>query len=71
MIAVPKPGLAAALSALPTLDVQSLVLEGGAQVHKAAWDEGVVDYVQLYVAPAWLGEGASRFSRTARFRRRP
>jgi diaminohydroxyphosphoribosylaminopyrimidine deaminase/5-amino-6-(5-phosphoribosylamino)uracil reductase len=56
LIAAPIPGLGAALSVLPALDVQSLVLEGGAQVHRAAWDEGVVDYVQLYVAPAWLGE---------------
>jgi riboflavin biosynthesis pyrimidine reductase len=24
-------------------------------VHAAAWDAGIVDYVQLYVAPVWLG----------------
>ena len=24
-------------------------------VHQAAWDEGIVDYVQLYVAPVVLG----------------
>jgi diaminohydroxyphosphoribosylaminopyrimidine deaminase/5-amino-6-(5-phosphoribosylamino)uracil reductase len=57
VIAVPRPGLAGALSVLPNLDVQSLVLEGGARVQRAAWDEGVVDYVQLYVAPVWLGNG--------------
>jgi diaminohydroxyphosphoribosylaminopyrimidine deaminase/5-amino-6-(5-phosphoribosylamino)uracil reductase len=61
VISVPRPGLAAALSALPNLDVQSLVLEGGAQVQRAAWDEGVVDYVQLYVAPMWLGDGGLPF----------
>ena len=61
VIAVPRPGLAAALSVLPNLDVQSLVLEGGAQVQRAAWDEGVVDYVQLYVAPMWLGDGGVPF----------
>jgi diaminohydroxyphosphoribosylaminopyrimidine deaminase/5-amino-6-(5-phosphoribosylamino)uracil reductase len=31
------------------------VIEGGAAVHAAAWDAGVVDYVQLYIAPLWLG----------------
>jgi diaminohydroxyphosphoribosylaminopyrimidine deaminase/5-amino-6-(5-phosphoribosylamino)uracil reductase len=55
VIPVPRPGMAAALSVLPSLDVQSLVLEGGAEVQRSAWDEGVVDYVQLYVAPLWLG----------------
>ena len=57
LIPVPRPGIAAALSVLPNFDVQSLVLEGGARVQRAAWDEGVVDYVQLYVAPLWLGDG--------------
>jgi diaminohydroxyphosphoribosylaminopyrimidine deaminase / 5-amino-6-(5-phosphoribosylamino)uracil reductase len=57
LIPVPGPGIAAALSVLPNFDVQSLVLEGGARVQRAAWDEGVVDYVQLYVAPIWLGDG--------------
>jgi diaminohydroxyphosphoribosylaminopyrimidine deaminase/5-amino-6-(5-phosphoribosylamino)uracil reductase len=57
VIPVPRPGMAAALSVLPNFDVQSLVLEGGARIQRAAWDEGVVDYVQLYVAPVWLGDG--------------
>ena len=35
--------------------IQSLLLEGGATIHAAAWDEGVVDYVQLYVTPVALG----------------
>ena len=57
VIPAEQASLRAALSMLPSLDVQSLVLEGGAAVQRAAWDEGVVDYVQLYVAPGWLGEG--------------
>jgi diaminohydroxyphosphoribosylaminopyrimidine deaminase/5-amino-6-(5-phosphoribosylamino)uracil reductase len=61
VIPVPRQGMAAALSVLPNFDVQSLVLEGGAQVQRAAWEEGVVDYVQLYVAPVWLGDGGVRF----------
>jgi diaminohydroxyphosphoribosylaminopyrimidine deaminase/5-amino-6-(5-phosphoribosylamino)uracil reductase len=50
-----EPGLRQALRALSALDIQSVVLEGGAAVHAAAWDEGVVDYVQLYVTPVALG----------------
>jgi diaminohydroxyphosphoribosylaminopyrimidine deaminase / 5-amino-6-(5-phosphoribosylamino)uracil reductase len=57
VIPVPRPGITAALSVLPGFDIQSLVLEGGARVQQAAWDEGVVDYLQLYVAPMWLGDG--------------
>jgi diaminohydroxyphosphoribosylaminopyrimidine deaminase/5-amino-6-(5-phosphoribosylamino)uracil reductase len=57
VIPVPRPGMAAALTVLPNFDVQSLVLEGGARVQRAAWDDGVVDYVQLYIAPMWLGDG--------------
>ena len=49
--------IASALRELPRFDVHSLVLEGGAALHAAAWDERVVDYVQLYVAPVWLGDG--------------
>jgi diaminohydroxyphosphoribosylaminopyrimidine deaminase/5-amino-6-(5-phosphoribosylamino)uracil reductase len=56
VIAAEQDSLGAALSVLPGLDVQSLVLEGGALVQEAAWGEGVVDYVQLYVAPVWIGE---------------
>jgi diaminohydroxyphosphoribosylaminopyrimidine deaminase/5-amino-6-(5-phosphoribosylamino)uracil reductase len=47
--------IGAALRQLPALGVQSVVIEGGAAVHAAAWDEGVVDYVQLYVAPVGIG----------------
>jgi diaminohydroxyphosphoribosylaminopyrimidine deaminase/5-amino-6-(5-phosphoribosylamino)uracil reductase len=56
VLPVARDGMTAALSALARLDVQSVVLEGGAQVQRAAWDDGVVDYVQLYLAPVWLGE---------------
>jgi diaminohydroxyphosphoribosylaminopyrimidine deaminase/5-amino-6-(5-phosphoribosylamino)uracil reductase len=44
-----------ALRALGAFEIQSLLLEGGAAIHAAAWDEGVVDYVQLYVTPRQLG----------------
>jgi diaminohydroxyphosphoribosylaminopyrimidine deaminase/5-amino-6-(5-phosphoribosylamino)uracil reductase len=45
-----------ALRELASQGIQSLLLEGGATLHAAAWDAGVVDYVQLYVAPRWLGQ---------------
>jgi diaminohydroxyphosphoribosylaminopyrimidine deaminase/5-amino-6-(5-phosphoribosylamino)uracil reductase len=37
--------------------IGSLLLEGGAALHAAAWDEGLVDYVRLYVTPHVLGAG--------------
>jgi diaminohydroxyphosphoribosylaminopyrimidine deaminase / 5-amino-6-(5-phosphoribosylamino)uracil reductase len=55
LITVNKGGVGDALRELPTFGVQSLLLEGGAAVHAAAWDEDVVDYVHLYVAPIRLG----------------
>ena len=55
VLAPEEPGMRSALRALSALDVQSVLLEGGAAIHAAAWDEGVVDYVQLYVAPIALG----------------
>ena len=50
--------------------IGSLLLEGGAALHAAAWDEGVVDYVRLYVTPHVLGPAACRFSTGGRFRPR-
>ena len=48
---------AAALRRLGERGVGSLLLEGGAALHAAAWDEGLVDYVRLYVTPHMLGAG--------------
>ena len=55
VVAPSEPGIAAALRELPAMGIQSLIVEGGSALHAAAWDAGVVDYVQLYVAPAALG----------------
>ncbi len=55
VVAPEEAGVRHALRALSALDVQSVLLEGGAAVHAAAWDEGVVDYVQLYVTPIAFG----------------
>jgi diaminohydroxyphosphoribosylaminopyrimidine deaminase/5-amino-6-(5-phosphoribosylamino)uracil reductase len=51
----PEPHLRSALECLPALGVQSVEIEGGATLHAAAWAEGMVDAVQLYVSPVWLG----------------
>jgi diaminohydroxyphosphoribosylaminopyrimidine deaminase/5-amino-6-(5-phosphoribosylamino)uracil reductase len=44
-----------ALQRLGEREIGSLLLEGGAALHAAAWDERVVDYVRLYVTPHVLG----------------
>jgi diaminohydroxyphosphoribosylaminopyrimidine deaminase/5-amino-6-(5-phosphoribosylamino)uracil reductase len=55
VIAVDGHGMTPALRHLAGLGIHSLVIEGGAALHAAAWDEGVVDYVHLYVAPQAIG----------------
>jgi diaminohydroxyphosphoribosylaminopyrimidine deaminase/5-amino-6-(5-phosphoribosylamino)uracil reductase len=55
LIAVDSDGVAAGLRALVSQGIYSLILEGGAEMHRAAWDEGVVDFVSLYIAPVSLG----------------
>ena len=49
--------VADALAALDRRQVRSIVLEGGALMHQAAWDAGVVDRVHLYQSPRRLGNG--------------
>jgi diaminohydroxyphosphoribosylaminopyrimidine deaminase/5-amino-6-(5-phosphoribosylamino)uracil reductase len=56
-----------ALVALGGRGVSSLVLEGGSGVHRAAWDENVVDFVQLYVTPCVLGPRGVKFLDGQRF----
>lgn len=43
------------LHALGARGISSLLLEGGAALHDAAWREGVIDYVRVYVTPHVLG----------------
>jgi diaminohydroxyphosphoribosylaminopyrimidine deaminase/5-amino-6-(5-phosphoribosylamino)uracil reductase len=45
----------AALQVLGEGGIGSLLLEGGAALHAAAWEEGLVDFVRLYVTPHVLG----------------
>ena len=64
---VPTGGMAEMMAHLGKLKITSLMLEGGAVVHRAAWSAEVVDRVQRYIAPvtlgrsgvAWLGDDLS------------
>ncbi len=60
-ILVSDGSLRAGLTALGARGVGSLLLEGGATIHEAAWEEGVVDCVRLYMTPHVLGPGGLRF----------
>ena len=44
------------LTALAGRGVTTMVVEGGARLHRSFWDAGVVDRVQMYVTPHVLGE---------------
>jgi diaminohydroxyphosphoribosylaminopyrimidine deaminase / 5-amino-6-(5-phosphoribosylamino)uracil reductase len=50
-------GLREAFRLLGDREIASLLLEGGAAIHAAAWDDDLVDFVRLYVAPRALGGG--------------
>ena len=54
--AVSDGGVAAAMRRLGELEITTLLLEGGARIHRAAWVAGVVDRVQRFVAPVSLGD---------------
>ena len=47
--------LAEALSGLLGRGVNCVILEGGGAIHQSAWHEGLVDRVQIYLAPTTLG----------------
>ena len=51
------PSFQSALEWLGAREVGSLLLEGGAAIHRAAWEGRLVDLVRLYVTPAALGGG--------------
>jgi diaminohydroxyphosphoribosylaminopyrimidine deaminase/5-amino-6-(5-phosphoribosylamino)uracil reductase len=55
LVAVGGPSLRQALECLPARGIHSIEIEGGASLHAAAWAEQLVDTVQLYIAPLWIG----------------
>jgi diaminohydroxyphosphoribosylaminopyrimidine deaminase/5-amino-6-(5-phosphoribosylamino)uracil reductase len=51
----------AQLEQLASRRISSILLEGGAELHGAAWDERLVDFVRLYVTPISIGSGGVPF----------
>ena len=49
--------LTAAVEWLASLGVSSLNVEGGTRLHRAFWDAGLIDRVQIYRTPATIGPG--------------
>lgn len=58
VLRIDEPGLAPAVRELRSYEVSSIVLEGGAAMHRAALDAGIVDALNLYIAPQLLGPAA-------------
>ena len=54
LIAGEQP-LAGALTRLTALGIASVVVEGGAQLHRAFWEGGLVDRLELFQTPRVLG----------------
>lgn len=54
-VSPPDTFLAAALERFADDGMTSLVVEGGATLHEAFWNAGLVDSVQVYVTPRVLG----------------
>ena len=55
LAAAPDARLEGILGLLVRHGVSSVIVEGGTTLHRAFWDAGVVDRVQMYVTPAALG----------------
>jgi diaminohydroxyphosphoribosylaminopyrimidine deaminase/5-amino-6-(5-phosphoribosylamino)uracil reductase len=66
-IVVSDGTMRSALGQLGGRGIAWLLLEGGARVHEAAWDAGMVDFVRLYVTPHVLGPGGVKFLNGRRF----
>ena len=58
---VEDPSLRVSLERLADLGIESLLLEGGSEVHAAAWDEDLVDLVSIYMCPRVIGPGGVPF----------
>lgn len=51
------PAIPAVLARLAALGLSSLIVEGGATLHRALWDADVVDRVQIFIGAGTLGAG--------------
>jgi diaminohydroxyphosphoribosylaminopyrimidine deaminase/5-amino-6-(5-phosphoribosylamino)uracil reductase len=56
LVALRDGTLPTALAHLGRLGVMDLLLEGGAALHRAAWEAGMIDRVLLFVSPDRAGE---------------
>jgi diaminohydroxyphosphoribosylaminopyrimidine deaminase/5-amino-6-(5-phosphoribosylamino)uracil reductase len=56
IVVVGTGDLSADVQCLLQWDISCLLLEGGATVHAAAWNAGLIDRVHVIVAPTWLGD---------------
>jgi diaminohydroxyphosphoribosylaminopyrimidine deaminase/5-amino-6-(5-phosphoribosylamino)uracil reductase len=59
--------LRAAMARLHEMGIGSLLLEGGAALHAAAWDADIVDRVRVYVTPHALGASGVAWTMPASF----
>lgn len=57
LLPVPSRDLPALMTRLWEREIGSVLLEGGAALHAAAWRAGLVDHVRTYVTPDALGAG--------------
>jgi diaminohydroxyphosphoribosylaminopyrimidine deaminase / 5-amino-6-(5-phosphoribosylamino)uracil reductase len=57
VLGLPADDLGTALRALKDIGLMSLVLEGGAALHRAALDADIVDAIHVYITPRALGPG--------------
>ena len=64
---LPARDPARAVARLSAYGVTDLLIEGGAEVHRAAWAAGIVDRVRLYLCPAALGPAGVPWMADARF----
>ena len=55
LLALEQPDVVSALAAVTRLDVSWLLVEGGPTLHEAFWRAGVVDRLDVWVTPGWLG----------------
>jgi diaminohydroxyphosphoribosylaminopyrimidine deaminase/5-amino-6-(5-phosphoribosylamino)uracil reductase len=55
LLLLPASDFPAQAAALREAGITSLLLEGGARLHREALDSGIVDLVQVYIAPRRLG----------------
>ena len=57
LLPLSSPGIETALRELAAQGISSLVVEGGASLHRSFWHAGVVDRVQVFVADRVIGRG--------------